>query len=174
MYEGDYLEVQLEWEDNAIFPKIHPTWYSLPSLSIKRLSPPIIWFEFHTSLVPLIPVHPSRLSGSHWLSLPLSGLLWPSLAHYCSLFLLKQSLIGSQGPCSGLSAAATLTHFVPVWGNHRQYLIISNNLFTMNGFTEKDTILVIFCANNLIYLWQKFQPCQTNRSVSPQKIAYLV
>ena len=24
-------------------------------------------------------------SGSHWLSLPLSGILWPSLAHYCSL-----------------------------------------------------------------------------------------
>ena len=42
-------------------------------------------------------------SGSHWLSLPLSGLLWLSLwlslAHYCSLILLTQSLIGSQASC---------------------------------------------------------------------------
>ena len=53
-------------------------------------------------------------SGSHWLSPPLSGLLWPSLAHYCSLTSLIQSLIIPQGPCSALSAAATLTHFVPV------------------------------------------------------------
>ena len=53
-------------------------------------------------------------SGSHWLSLPLSGLLWSSLAHYCSLISVIQSLIGSQGPCSALSAAATLTHFILV------------------------------------------------------------
>ena len=53
-------------------------------------------------------------SGSHWLSLPLSGILWPSLAHYCSLISRIQSLIGSQGPCSALSAATTLTHFFPV------------------------------------------------------------
>ena len=53
-------------------------------------------------------------SGSHWLSLPLSGILWPSLAHYCSLISRIQSLIGSQGPCSALSAAATLTHFLPL------------------------------------------------------------
>ena len=53
-------------------------------------------------------------SGSHWLSLPLSGILWPSLAHYCSVISCIQSLIGSQGPCSALSAAATLTHFLPL------------------------------------------------------------
>ena len=53
-------------------------------------------------------------SGSHWLLPPLSGLLWPSLAHYCSLISLIQSLIGSQGPCSALSAAATLMHFLPL------------------------------------------------------------
>ena len=53
-------------------------------------------------------------SGSHWLSLPLSGILWPSLAHYCSLISRIQSLIGSQGPCLALSAAATLTHFLPL------------------------------------------------------------
>ena len=53
-------------------------------------------------------------SGSHWLSLPLSGILWPSLAHYCSLI---SSLIGSQGLCSALSAAATLTHFLPLCPN---------------------------------------------------------
>ena len=62
------------------------------------------------------------LSGSYWispcLSLALFGSLrlplWPSLAHYCSLILLIQFLIGSQGPCSPLSAAATLTHFLPL------------------------------------------------------------
>jgi len=32
-----------------------------------------------------------------------------------------------------------------------KYLIISNNYFTMNGFTDKDAILVIFFANILIY-----------------------
>ena len=53
-------------------------------------------------------------SGSHWLSLPLSGILWPSLAHYCSLILRIKSLLGSQGPCLALSAAATLTHFLPL------------------------------------------------------------
>ena len=31
-------------------------------------------------------------------SLAHSGSLWPSLGHYCSLILLTQSLIGSQGP----------------------------------------------------------------------------
>ena len=55
-----------------------------------------------------------------------------------------------------------------------KYLIISNNYFTMNGFTDKDAILVIFFANILIYEWQKFQPCQTSRSVFPLEIAYLV
>ena len=53
-------------------------------------------------------------SGSHWLSLPLSGILWPSLVHYCSLILLIRPLIGSQGPCSALIADATMTHFVPL------------------------------------------------------------
>ena len=55
-----------------------------------------------------------------------------------------------------------------------KYLIISNNYFTMNGFTDKDAILVIFCANILSYSWQKFQPCQTSCSVFPPEIAYLV
>ena len=54
-------------------------------------------------------------SGSHWLSLPLSGILWPSLVHYCSLISHIHSLIGSQGPCSAFSAAATLTHFLPLF-----------------------------------------------------------
>ena len=72
------------------------------------------------------------LCGSVWLvlslSLSLSGSLWlsatptlaptghhcHSLAHYCSPILIIQSLIGSQGPCSALSAAATLTHFILV------------------------------------------------------------
>ena len=53
-------------------------------------------------------------SGSHWLSLPLSGILWPSLAHYCSLISRIQPLIGSQGPCSALIADATMTHFIPL------------------------------------------------------------
>ena len=55
-----------------------------------------------------------------------------------------------------------------------KYLIISNNYFTMKGFTEKDGVLVIVFANNLIYKWQKFQPSQTSPSVSPLEIAYLV
>ena len=38
--------------------------------------------------------------GSHWLTLPLFGILWPSdVAHYCSLILRIQSLIGSQRRC---------------------------------------------------------------------------
>ena len=53
-------------------------------------------------------------SGSHWLSLPLSSKLWPSLAHYCSLISRIQPLIGSQGPCSALIADATMTHFIPL------------------------------------------------------------
>jgi len=32
-----------------------------------------------------------------------------------------------------------------------KYLIISNNHFTMNGFTDKDAILIIIFANILIY-----------------------
>ena len=55
------------------------------------------------------------LPGSHWLSLPLSGILWPSLAHYSSEISRKQPLIGSQGPCSALIADATMTHFIPLW-----------------------------------------------------------
>ena len=60
-------------------------------------------------------------SGSHWLSLPLSGILWPSLAHYCSLISRIQPLIGSQGPCSALIADATMTHFIPLWYTNSQY-----------------------------------------------------
>ena len=55
-------------------------------------------------------------SGSHWLSLLLSGILWPSLAHHCSLISHIQPLIGSQGPCSALIADATMTHFIPLCG----------------------------------------------------------
>jgi len=33
-----------------------------------------------------------------------------------------------------------------------KYLIISNNYFTMKGFTDKDGVLVIIFANNLIYM----------------------
>ena len=51
------------------------------------------------------------LTGSHCHS----GILWPSVAHYYSLISRIQSLIGSQGPCSALSADATLTHFLPLW-----------------------------------------------------------
>ena len=52
-----------------------------------------------------------------------------------------------------------------------KYLIISNNYFTMNGFTDKDGVLVIIFANNLIYMWQKFQPCKTSPSVFPPKMS---
>ena len=53
-------------------------------------------------------------SGPHWLSLPLSGILWLPLAHYCSLILCIQPLISSQGPFSALIADATMTHFLPL------------------------------------------------------------
>ena len=42
-------------------------------------------------------------------------ILWPYLAHYCSLISRRQPLIGSQGPCSALIADATMTHFIPLW-----------------------------------------------------------
>ena len=67
--------------------------------------------------------------GSHWLSLPLSGILWPSLAHYCSLISLIQSSIGSQGPCSALNAAATLTHFLLLCEKCSAYLSIAQIAF---------------------------------------------
>ena len=57
-------------------------------------------------------------SGSHWLSLPLYDILWPSLAHYFSLISRIQPLIGSQGPCSALIADATMTHFIPLCWDH--------------------------------------------------------
>ena len=66
------------------------------------------------SLWLLLTLSGFHCTGSHWLSLPLSGILWPSLAH-CTLISRIQSLFGSQGPCSALSAAAKLTHFIPVW-----------------------------------------------------------
>ena len=34
---------------------------------------------------------------------------------FSSLISLIQPLIGSQGPCSALSADATMTHFLPLW-----------------------------------------------------------
>ena len=62
--------------------------------------------------------HSGSLSGSLWLSLALSGSLWLalllSLAPSCSLllsqapYLLTKSSLGSQGPCSARSVAATL------------------------------------------------------------------
>ena len=56
-----------------------------------------------------------------------------------------------------------------------KYLIISNNYFTMKGFTDKDGVLVIIFANILIYMWQKFQPCQTSPSVfPPQNVIFWV
>ena len=61
-------------------------------------------------------------SGSHWLSLPLSGKLWPSLAHYYSLILRTQSLIGSQRRChaDALSPAlATINRHNKVWMEKR-------------------------------------------------------
>ena len=66
--------------------------------------------------------------GSHWLSLPLSGILLPSLAHYCSLISRIQPLIGSQGPCLALSADATMTHFLPLCRTH---------IFAVDGTTVR-------------------------------------
>ena len=60
-------------------------------------------------------------SGSHWLSLPLSGILWPSLTHYCSLISCIQPLIGSQGPCSALIADATMAHVLPLCMEYKEH-----------------------------------------------------
>ena len=60
-------------------------------------------------------------SGSHWLSLPLSGIFWPSLAHYCSLILLKH------GPWSALRALAWLSahwHTLSQSANKSSYILL--------------------------------------------------
>ena len=64
-------------------------------------------------------------SGSNWLSLPLSGILWPSLAHYCSQISHIQPLIGSQGPCSALIADARMTHFLPLWSRGARLVVFT-------------------------------------------------
>ena len=81
-------------------------------------------------------------SGSHWLSLPLSGILWPSLAHYCSLISRIQPLIGSQGPCSALIADATMTHFIPLWSYIRlvdRGQLMSPSIFLLRHFFPSHT-----------------------------------
>ena len=88
-------------------------------------------------------------SGSHWLSLPLSGILWPSLALYCSLILRIQSLIGSQGPCSALSAVATLTHFL--LHNYIYYDEVSVCLCVTKG-ANQDAYLVMMGRRNIANL----------------------
>ena len=45
----------------------------------------------------------------------LSGSLRPSVAHYSPLISLIKSFLDSQGPCLARRAAATLTHFIPIW-----------------------------------------------------------
>ena len=51
--------------------------------------------------------------GSHWLTLPLFGILWPSdVAHYCSLILRIQSLIGSQRRCHADALSPAQDSFV--------------------------------------------------------------
>ena len=89
-------------------------------------------------------------SGSHWLSLPLSGILWPSLAHYCSLISRIQPLIGSQGPCSVLIADATMTHFVLLC-----YLLITNSAGNVGYFPS------IICTR---YFQVSCQCCLLNRN----------
>ena len=53
-------------------------------------------------------------SGSHWLSLPLSGILWPPLAHYCSLISRIQSLIGSHCRCHADALSPALAWSNPI------------------------------------------------------------
>ena len=58
---------------------------------------------------------PLALTVTLWLTLALSGSLLLSNFACTVLDRVSGPLLGSQGPCSALSAAATLTHFIPVW-----------------------------------------------------------
>ena len=96
------------------------------------------------------------LYGSLWLplwhSLALTATLWHTLAHYCSLILRIQSFIGSQNP---LSAAATLTHFLPLWTEACGVKIILTMLwltthFLFGSFPDIQYKEVsIFCESNM-------------------------
>ena len=65
------------------------------SLALSLSFSGFLWLSVTPTLAP---------TGSHCHSF----LLWPSLAHYCSLISLTQSLIGSQRPCSALRVADAL------------------------------------------------------------------
>ena len=95
--------------------------------------------------------------GSHWLSLPLSGILWPSLAHYCVY-----------SPWSALRALARLSAPMPRWrtfsrsGLWQCFVIESLNLeYTSNKLSQTCNDwrqLKVFCKNIKIivtnWLWK--------------------
>ena len=79
-----------------------------------------VWSRLSANFQPFFSLAlTGSLPVSLWLSvthtLALTATLWHTLALYGSLISRIQSLISSQGPCSALSAAATLTHFLPLW-----------------------------------------------------------
>ena len=67
-------------------------------------------------------------SGSHWLSLPLAGILWPSLAHYCSLFSRIQPLLGSHRRCHNDALCPAL--FLAT-KNDPEYFLLKRNCITL-------------------------------------------
>ena len=48
-----------------------------------------------------------------------------------------QSLIGSQGPCSALSAAARLTHFLPLCQDDASFFATVNVLYPVNVLNHR-------------------------------------
>ena len=93
------------------------------------------------------------LSGSLLLyvaqTLAPTGSLCQSLAQYCSLISLLQSLIDSYGPCLVLSAAATLAHFFPVCHLCLVFLLLS---FLPIIFLIQ-TFLFTFLSVPLLLVW---------------------
>ena len=53
--------------------------------------------------------------------------------------------------------------------NYEKYLYISNSVFTMNSSSDKKIVFCYFLGEGSIYMWQKFQLCQSPYSCFLQK-----
>ena len=89
-------------------------------------------------------------SGSHWLSLPLSGIPWPSLAHYCSLISrildrLSAPLLDSQRRCHAdallLTKNALMKRYQQIWAAPPPHLdkILKNSYCFREAFPKCKT-----------------------------------
>ena len=98
----------MTWEENNNFVVVCIIWpFSRYPLNYKSGLRILIW----PLKVPFFLVQKWALLAK---SDQKNGILWPSLAHYCSLISHIQPLITSQGPCSALIADDTMTHFIPL------------------------------------------------------------